>query len=211
MAIATTTPGKSILIVEDDADFTALLKSELVGKGYSVISANKVSDAITKINNQRFTFVLLDLKLEGLSGTRVLDVLRSPSAKESFNSETPVIVISGTLAPDVIRSTAKRVHAILAKPFKIEILVAKLDEILAAKLNQTTLAASPGSSRPAGNGALADFVHDISTAVATLVLTAEALREDLEARSDAQNELGALDVIDRSLKKIMDLIQSQRS
>ncbi|MGE4130833.1 MAG: response regulator [Bdellovibrionales bacterium] len=210
-------PSKWILVVEDDPDFSESLKLSLTQKGFSVIVSPKVGDALTKLNNQKFLCVLLDLRLEDNSGLKIVQQLRHPNAKDSFNFATPIILVSGALEPDVIKSVATKVQAILAKPFKTDVLVAKINELIAGPTSASPQA--PSSSKAAEEASassrldaiLGGLVHDMATAVGTLDLAVAQLTEALGSKSEMKTELEVVHVMSRTVEKMITLIEAARA
>lgn len=76
-----------ILIIEDEKDVNQLLAQTLQNSGYEAESVHNGLDGISRLRNQRFDMVLLDLMLPFKSGDEVLKEIRK-------DSDIPVIVIS---------------------------------------------------------------------------------------------------------------------
>jgi DNA-binding response OmpR family regulator len=79
---------KKVLIVEDDSFLQGLAASKLAKHEFDVTTASTGEDAVTKLANEKFDCVLLDLMLPDMSG---FDILKN--IKEA-NQKTPVIVFS---------------------------------------------------------------------------------------------------------------------
>jgi DNA-binding NtrC family response regulator len=80
---------ETILIVDDDPGFRALMETILRGEGYTVDTAGSVSEAALRISRRSYHLVISDLKLPDGSG---IDVLRH--ARQEM-SDAPVIMITG--------------------------------------------------------------------------------------------------------------------
>ncbi len=65
-----------ILVVDDDASVNFFLEEILTRDGYQVTTAESGEVALEHIAARRFDLVLLDLKMEGIGGIEVLNVLR---------------------------------------------------------------------------------------------------------------------------------------
>lgn len=76
-----------ILIIEDEKDVNRLLAENLQNSGYETVSVQNGLDGISKLQNQKFDLVLLDLMLPYKSGDEVLKEIRK-------DCDIPVIVIS---------------------------------------------------------------------------------------------------------------------
>lgn len=108
--------SKSILVVDDDEALCVSLTELLQSEQYTVLCAPTLRDGIFKLKNQRFSCILLDINLGPDSGKEIIDLLRHQ--KQTRNSETPIVVISGHLERELIGQIAKDVQAALVKPFQ---------------------------------------------------------------------------------------------
>jgi len=80
-----------ILVVDDDADFRAGLRTALEMKGYQVDEAANGEEALQKLSDKAPLLVLLDLQMPVMNGREMLQRMRStPDLKE-----VPVVIISG--------------------------------------------------------------------------------------------------------------------
>lgn len=78
---------EKILSVEDDEELSKIIKLMLESKGYEVVSAFSVKDAVDKMEKQSFDLILLDVMLPDGEGTSLCDEIR----KISF---CPIIFVS---------------------------------------------------------------------------------------------------------------------
>jgi CheY-like chemotaxis protein len=83
------TPGRTILICEDEAALRELIRVSL-GEGYGFVEASDGVEALELAKSEKPDVVVLDLMIPGLSG---LDVLAELRADENGN-RVPVVVIS---------------------------------------------------------------------------------------------------------------------
>ena len=83
---------KKILIVDDDPDYTALIKALLKDEQYSVIIANDRKDGIEKIKNEKPALIILDVMMstwsDGFEMSRELK--NDPSLKD-----IPILMLTG--------------------------------------------------------------------------------------------------------------------
>lgn len=77
-----------LLVIDDEANIRLLYAQELGDEGYDVVTAATVSEALTRLEEQTFDLVILDIKLKNESG---LDLLQQ-IVKERHN--LPVILCS---------------------------------------------------------------------------------------------------------------------
>jgi len=68
--------GARILVVDDEPTILTFLKKVLVSEGYDVATASSGEEALGMIKNERYSLILLDIKLPGLSGDRGCDWCR---------------------------------------------------------------------------------------------------------------------------------------
>jgi CheY-like chemotaxis protein len=82
-----------ILAIEDDPEVLALYKSYLQKRGYHVLSATGASEGMSLLQRNPDTrLILLDLNLPDMSGTDILERVKSdPELKK-----TPVVVLTTT-------------------------------------------------------------------------------------------------------------------
>ncbi len=113
-----------ILVVDDDAQLSALLVLVLEGEGYPVSVAKDAQSAIAEVKRATTDLVVLDISLGADDGRLVLSQIREIE-------ELPVILISGK------GDTADRVLGLrlgaddfLAKPFSPVELVARVESVL---------------------------------------------------------------------------------
>jgi DNA-binding response OmpR family regulator len=80
-----------ILVVDDDADFRAGLRTALEMKGYQVDEAANGEEALLSLAEKPPLLVLLDLQMPVMNGREMLQRMRAtPDLKE-----VPVVIISG--------------------------------------------------------------------------------------------------------------------
>lgn len=118
---------KSMLIVEDDEMFCASMVDALTKEGYSPLSAHTLREANFKIRNQKFRCIVLDMHLGEDRGTEIIQLLRVH--KQTPNAETPIVVISGFLELELVRTIAAHIQGALVKPFGPEQLLERIRNI----------------------------------------------------------------------------------
>lgn len=112
-----------ILIVEDDAAISNLIRTTLQGEGYLCTCALDGTLGADLMDSGHWDLVLLDLMLPEISGYDLLEYLRP--------TETPVIIISAMgQVQDRIRGLKMGADDYLVKPFQIGELVARVESVL---------------------------------------------------------------------------------
>ncbi len=119
-------PG--VLIVEDDKELREMLKMSLLRRNFTVLEAENGKEAITHFKPSLTDLVVTDLIMPEEDGLKVVIKLRElkPSIK--------IIAISGggKVGPGSYLNLAKALgaDAIYSKPFSINDLTAKIEQLL---------------------------------------------------------------------------------
>ncbi len=168
-----------ILIVDDELIMRESLAGWLERDGYDVEKASSGEEALEKFKNTRFDILLVDMKMEGMSGLEVLKRI-----KEN-DSDVAVVMITayGSIktAIDAIKNGA---HDYLLKPFEpdeLGLLIEKIIDYQAqAKENlylreqykeRTRFESMIGQSLPMQE--IFDLIQDLASADSTVLITGE--------------------------------------
>jgi two-component system OmpR family response regulator len=113
-----------ILIIDDDAELSGMLTEYLAGEGFETTTVSNGNDGITAAMSDRFSAVILDVMMPGLSGIEVLHEIRRKSA-------VPVIMLTAKDS-DIDRVVGLEMGAddYIAKPYYPRELVARLRAVL---------------------------------------------------------------------------------
>lgn len=116
-----------ILVVDDSTTNITLLEAVLEDKGYQIIKAQNVHDALESIKREIPDLILLDLLIPKISGFDFFEQLR----KDKKTSSIPVIVISA-LTDKKSENKAIELGAIdfISKPVDIPYLIKRVESIL---------------------------------------------------------------------------------
>lgn len=116
-----------VLIVDDDPDMRFLAAHVLGRGGWEVLEAATGEEGLRKARRDRPDLVLLDLLLEEIEGTEVLEALRS----EPRTREVPVIFLTGRSGEEETRRLMESGAAgVIGKPFDPDGLRERIEEIL---------------------------------------------------------------------------------
>ena len=123
-------PSK-ILLVDDEVDFTRLLKTNLEETGrYEVLALPGANDIISQVHAFRPDIILLDIIMPGTKGIEVCEMLN----KDVIGKAIPIIIISA-LAKDADKYKAYKVGVVdyMEKPIDVGRLIVKIDKYLQFK------------------------------------------------------------------------------
>lgn len=156
-----------ILVVDDEEDICDILQFNLAKAGYDVETAPSAEQALIKLQDG-FHLVLLDIMMEGMSGLKMVELLR-----EEYNSDVPVIFLSALDAEaDILSGFDKGGDDYIPKPFSIKEVVARVHAVLqrcyaargkaqgASQGGEQTQGAQSGGLQPADKYVFGDLVVD---------------------------------------------------
>ncbi len=115
------TSSIKILIVDDEVKFLASIAQRLEMRGFRVITASDGHEAIKKAHSEKFDLALLDLKMPGLDGKQVLEILK----KEHKYLEVIILTGHGSYE-SAAECTKLGAFGYLPKPYELD----KLLEVL---------------------------------------------------------------------------------
>jgi DNA-binding response OmpR family regulator len=119
--------GPLVLCADDDEDILSLVSLRLRRAGFDVATASDGDEAIEIARDRRPALAVLDVMMPRRTGYEVLAELRRDEALRDIK----VILLSARVQEsDVTRGLEAGADAYLAKPFKAQDLVAKVQELL---------------------------------------------------------------------------------
>lgn len=112
-----------ILIVEDDAAISNLIRINLNDAGYRCICAYDGLQASDLIEKERFDLILLDIMLPKMDGYELLEYIKT--------MEIPVIFLTAkSTVEDIVKGLRLGAEDYLTKPFEIIELLARVETVL---------------------------------------------------------------------------------
>jgi two-component system cell cycle sensor histidine kinase/response regulator CckA len=120
---------RTILVVDDEQEILNFVQSALNRAGFTVVQANSGDMALELFEKLQVSFDLLltDVVMAGMSGPMLVDRLLS------IQPSLPVLFMSGYDDRQVVqRYVLKEGFALLPKPFSLETLHAKVNELIPA-------------------------------------------------------------------------------
>jgi DNA-binding NtrC family response regulator len=106
-----------ILIVDDEEDFTFSLRKVLMRRGYHVEVASDGLSGLSLVNRESFSLVILDYKMPGMNGGRLLSEIHR------LTPCTPTILLTGQYSLQGEEVIGKNAFAHLLKPYPIPDLI----------------------------------------------------------------------------------------
>jgi two-component system phosphate regulon response regulator PhoB len=117
----------TILIVEDEADLSELMRYNLEAEGFRVVGAESGDEAVERIRDGVPDLILLDWMLPGLSGIELTRRWRS----RDETMRTPIIMITARGEEEErVRGLATGADDYVVKPFSMPELVARIQALL---------------------------------------------------------------------------------
>lgn len=95
MSATDTRPGtKTILVIDDDADFTATVRAVLEQEGYTVVEADSGAEGLRQLQARKPDLVILDVMMESATeGYSVNEAIKHSGNYDAFQ-QTPIIMVS---------------------------------------------------------------------------------------------------------------------
>lgn len=119
--------GARIFTVDDNPIVTGVLALKLESLGHSVRVFAGAAELLAALRRDRADLLLLDVEMPGLSGLDLLAFIKT----EGLMPDVPVLMLTGVDDPDfVARAHRAGASGYLTKPFDLDKLCAKLDEVL---------------------------------------------------------------------------------
>ncbi|WP_347986409.1 response regulator transcription factor [Methylomonas sp. AM2-LC] len=114
-------PTKQLLVIEDDPDIGDMLAINLQDEGYQVTVCRDGALGLTKLKQQHYDLLILDLMLPGVDG---LEICRQMRSMEYYQ---PIIIISAK-STETQRVLGLELGAddYLTKPFSVAELIARI-------------------------------------------------------------------------------------
>lgn len=129
--------AKNILLVEDNPVNQALTKRFLNKYGHEVTIAYDGHDALKKLNEQKFSIVLMDIQMPGLDGFETTHQIRSMS--DTYFKNLPIIAFTSCDSEETKEKAIQNgMTDYLCKPFQ--------PEEMFRKINQYTMETAHASS-----------------------------------------------------------------
>ena len=119
--------SKTILVVDDEPGYRALLDMELSGKLYKVLTAEGGVQALEILEREKVDLVITDMKMPNMDG---LDLLM---AGRRLHPDIPFIIITGYANEERLeQALSLKASSCLYKPFRMEELCVAVQDAVAS-------------------------------------------------------------------------------
>lgn len=117
-----------VLIIEDNARVSALLKRGLESQGYQIYISEDAEDALVMVDKITFDLVITDIMLPNMNGIELSKIIKQK------NADLPIIMLTalGTI-DEKIEGFDAGADDYMVKPFEIRELYARIKAILLRK------------------------------------------------------------------------------
>ena len=120
----TTKTQDRILVIDDSRFICKQIKTILEPRNYIITLSLKGKTALEQLQRNEYELIILDMELPDIHGLELLEIIR----KDSKFLHLPILVLSGTSTPDIIRDVLKNgANDFLKKPFIFEEFILKVD------------------------------------------------------------------------------------
>ncbi len=124
-----------ILVVDDEQDILETLDYSLALRGFEVITAVDGLEALDKAKQHRPDVMLLDVMLPGCNGYEVSRLLKEWMDHDPDTREFAIMLLTARKVDSADRekfiATWSRADACMYKPFDMDTLIAKIEELSA--------------------------------------------------------------------------------
>ena len=117
-----------ILVGDDNELMRCLIMELLESEGYEVREAVDTGEVLEQISRTEPDLLILDVQMPGGGGIEAINAIRSDPA----HHDMPVLLLSGSVGPDVDWASQVGANAQLPKPFRIDEFRATVGSLLAA-------------------------------------------------------------------------------
>ena len=118
------TINENILIIDDSSFICKQIKTILEPRNYNVDYALTAKKGVKQLKTKKYNLLILDMELPDIHGLDLLKIIR----KDINFRHLPIMVLSGTTTPEIVREILKNgANDILKKPFVFEEFILKVD------------------------------------------------------------------------------------
>lgn len=119
---------KTLLIVDDSPEIIDVVAEILKDEFDRIVSVPSVEEAQKKLDEEVFSFMVLDIKLESRNGAEVVRYLMDHPQNE--NNKCPVLILSGIVTEEFAEKFGTRFAGVVMKPFNHDKLLSMVKNVL---------------------------------------------------------------------------------
>ena len=125
-----TTPGRPLLVVDDEEPNRDLLSRRLKRAGYEVATASSGPEALAHLDSHEIATVLLDVQMPGMDGLEVLGAIR----RRWTDAQLPVLMVTAKVENhDIVMALERGASDYITKPVNFQVALARIRAQLARK------------------------------------------------------------------------------
>ena len=119
------TPGRSVLLVEDDPSVSATLARVLGEESYRVVQVASGEEALEQVEARPFSIMILDVGLPGMDGFQVLERIRDR------DMGLPILMLTAEDSEEaIVQGLRGGAEDYVVKPFSVPELLARIEAVL---------------------------------------------------------------------------------
>lgn len=117
----------TVLIADDQENMRTTLARVLSLEGYTYLLAASGRSALEMLEQRRIDLALLDINMPGMDGIAVVERIKANPAL----ADLPIIMLTGQMdSSSVLRCKVLGVNDYLVKPYKISVLLQRIESAL---------------------------------------------------------------------------------
>lgn len=179
------TSSATILVVDDMPENVRLLTRLLTRAGHRVVGAGSGIEALQALAGQVPDLVMLDVDMPGMNGYEVCRSMRA----ERATSGVPVIIVSGMdSSEERMRAIEAGADDVVAKPFRVDDLMGRVDVLLKTTRRATTEAPRETVTDRRPVLPSANMAHNLRTPLSLIIGFTDLLRDGLGDGATAQQK-----------------------
>lgn len=118
-----------VLLVDDEVDFTAVLKERMEARGLSVVTAASGPEAVQAVREKAFDAIILDLQMPGMDGIETLKGILK------LDEKAQVILLTGhATSKKSVEAIKQGAVDFLEKPADLQDMLSRIGEAAAKRM-----------------------------------------------------------------------------